>query len=110
MSKVIVIDPNGGASLSRTPRERWGLTLRALSNLARDVELDPATVQVVGKAGNHLTVEFPGIKVLRSKFLAQAEHLLNQPGFIDEFNHALGDGTRLYLPADPGSKSKPTVF
>lgn len=107
MSNTIFVDYNGGASFSLDPSERWNKALRQLSVLARGAELDPATVQVVATAGNRLTVEFPGVKVLRSEFLVQAESLLNQEGFIDEFNTMLGNGTRLFLPAD--RNSEPTV-
>ena len=101
------MDYKGGSTFDYDPSEQWNKTLRQLSVLARDEELDPATVQVVATAGNHLTVEFPGVKVLRSEFLAQAERMLNQPGFIDEYSESVSGGTKLYLPAD--RDSKPTI-
>ena len=87
------------------PSELWNKTLRQLSVLAREEELDPTTVRIIDMAGNRLTVEFPGVKVLRSEFLAEAERMLNQPDFIDEYRVATSGGaTKLYLPADRNSE------
>lgn len=105
MTKTIFVDYNGGAMLDLDPAKRWNKVLRQLSVLAREEELDPTTVRIIDMAGNRLTVEFPGVKVLRSEFPAEAERMLNQPGFIDEYRVATSGGaTKLYLPADRNSE------
>ena len=105
MSRTIFVDYKGGAMFDYDPSELWNKTLRQLSVLAREEELDPTTVRIIDMAGNRLTVEFPGVKVLRSEFLAEAERMLNQPGFIDEYRVATSGGaTKLYLPADRNSE------
>lgn len=110
MTRTIFVDYNGGATFSLSPAEQWNSTLNQLAVLAREEELDPTTVRIIDMAGNRLTVEFPGVKVLRSEFLAQAERMLNQPGFIDEYRAAVGGCVprpKLYLPAD--RNSEPTI-
>ena len=104
MSRTIFVDYKGGAMFDYDPSELWNKTLRQLSVLAREEELDPTTVRIIDMAGNRLTVEFPGVKVLRSEFLAEAERMLNQPGFIDEYRTAARGGVKLYLPADRNSE------
>ena len=110
MTRTIFVDYKGGAMFDYDPAKQWNKVLRQLSVLAREDELDPTTVRIIDMAGNRLTVEFPGVKVLRSEFLAQAERMLNQPGFIDEYRAAVGGCVprpKLYLPAD--RNSEPTI-